>query len=128
MQSQIIWDTAAAPVLLPQRLTALDVLMLSDYSDAVVEVPLPGLAGLAALRRLVLRFELGGCVPPGGNAALPALPAGLTHLTIGVRQGRSGAVGWDPYLLGQARTACGGPGIYLCSLCRCAAIAYAGMG
>ena len=102
MQRQIGWNTGAAPVLLPRRLTALDVLVLSDYSDAVVEAPLPDLAELAALRRLVLRFELGGRVPPGGNAALPPLPAGLTHLTLGVRQGWAGAVGWDPHLLGQA--------------------------
>ncbi len=62
-------------------------------------------------------------MPPGSNAALPPLPAGLTHLTLGVRQGQSGAGGgWDPHLLGQARTAFAGSGICLCFLCRCAAV------
>ncbi len=77
-------DTDAAALTLPRGLTALTVHVLADVPPFTVTAPLRQLRQLATLRRLDLRFLLRG--EHAGCAVLPTLPAGLTHLTVGVRQ------------------------------------------
>jgi len=95
-------NSAVVP-LLPRQLTALTAFVraaLIDHTDAVT-APLPQLTQLTALRRLDLRFELHGT--PDCDVMLPALPTGLTHLTIGACLAASVSSGGvtNPHLLGQ---------------------------
>ena len=96
-------SAATASVLLPQRLTAFTVLIKSASSDDIPQAPLPNLANLSSLRRLDLRFENNFSGPISVSAALPELPLGVTHLTIGARRERWSSSGWVPHLTGQAR-------------------------
>ena len=73
----------AAICVLPTRLTALTLLVKAVSCKAAVTAPLPQLTQLPALRRLSLRFELHGALDCSASVVLPALPTGLTHLTIG---------------------------------------------
>ena len=102
-----LWQdgTDAVAIFLPPGLTALTALMLAELEAPpyVMKAPLPQLTELSALRRLDLRFKLRG--PHAGCGVLPALPTGLTHLTIGVRQlkGNRDHAAVKPHLLQQAR-------------------------
>ncbi len=75
---------AVAP-LLPRGLTALTLLINAWVPTITAEAPLKPrqLQQLCALRRLDLRYIL-RC-DDTVSAFLPALPQGLTHLTVGLR-------------------------------------------
>ena len=97
--SRLQWQASVDAVVpsLPQQLTALTALVVDHSLEGRMAARMPQLTQLTALCRLDMRFQLGVGTPHINCVVLPALPAGLTHLTIALKNSSSIA----PHLLNQ---------------------------